>query len=260
MGKTVTNTCQAHGWGQHASKTLHPKTLAPRPSPTEPQGARTQERGRCDGCPLSWAGGRAGRSGTGLGEMLDEAGVGQRQCESCSVLHTRLGLHRSDTPWLPGLGLAVNARPGRASHSRRGEDVPERPGGSASKAAWALAALSSSEQPQSVCLPLSPHRPSQRALGAQRTGVPGGRKLADGLRAGGTPGGWSFRARGREREGRPGLWHYGLPGDLQDMGPSPASLFFPGGLGRPLARHLLHQSPAHPSLLHRAPAPSSFNQ
>lgn len=62
-----------------------------------------------------------------------------------------------------------------------------------------------------------------------------------------TLGGWSFRAWGEGRGGQ-GLspWHYGLPGGLQGMGPSPASLFFPCGLVRPLARHLLNQSPRPP--------------
>lgn len=62
-----------------------------------------------------------------------------------------------------------------------------------------------------------------------------------------TLGGWSFRAWGEGRGGQ-GLspWHYGLPGGLQGMGPSPASLFFPLGLQRPLARHLLNQSPRPP--------------
>lgn len=137
-------------------------------------------------------------------------------------------------------------------------------GGSASRAAWALAALNPWEQPQSLSPTESPQAISKRPWCTAGLGGPC-REEAGGMgsRQVRTLGGWSFRAwgggKGGEARGCP-LGTMGCLGVCRAWGPSPASLLSPQGLERPLARHLLHQSPAHPQPAPWAPAPLSFNQ
>lgn len=105
-----------------------------------------------DGCPLSWAGRRGGQEEVAQApdEMLDEVGGGGTRavCEPSQRCTPGWAPITSDTPWLPGLGPG-RKRPSLASHTAGVERMfLKDQGGSASRAAWALAALDSLEQPQ----------------------------------------------------------------------------------------------------------------